>query len=355
YFHDYSEYAGIFGEIKNNEIKNLNIDYMGGAFNDNIFYGGALAGRATNVNIHDIALSNFRLNGFGYEQHIGNLIGRIDGGKYNNIYIKNSSANDGGFAAEIKNGEFNNIKIDMRNSNQIVWGGFAKNIYNGVFKNIEITHNGLISGGFSYEIFDGDFRNIKIIGIGNKQGLMDYGFSWYLGNGYFQDILLENFRAYADGFGIYRDYSNKASAKNIIIRDAEFRSGGGGFGNIGNAENILLENLTFYNNNGFTGFSGFGSASYAKNIILRNIDFIGNYRVNGFGWVNYADNIILENINFTNTMYANGFGNVGSGGNIILKNITFENNLSANGFSEIINNLTYANNILLENIKFIGN
>ncbi|MBX1886177.1 hypothetical protein I9P32_04225, partial [Campylobacter peloridis] len=353
-FHDYIEYAGIFGKIKNNEIKNLNIDYMGGGINSDNAIGGTLAGEATNVNIHDIALSNFKLNSNSY---MAKFIGVILSGKYNNINIKNSDGGDGGFAVEIKDGEFNNIKIDMTNSSRRTFAGFAPLVSYGVFKNIEIIHNGMLSMGFG-NISDGDFRNIKIIGVGEQKGELGAGFSRSLTGGYFQDILLENFKTNI-GFANSRLDNSDARVKNIIIRNIDFMGGNAhGFGGIGYAENILLENLRFIGNG--TAY-GFGSIKNGKNIVLKNITFKDNYQANGFGNVESGGNIILKNITFENNRLANGFG--GGGNNILVQDVKFINNEKASGFGGIGGDDYYnpsyvqgsASNVVLKNFTFTNN
>ncbi|CAM2861672.1 filamentous hemagglutinin N-terminal domain-containing protein [Helicobacter burdigaliensis] len=285
-------YAGVFGMIKDGNLKNINVDYKGGGLEvvnstTGGFAGYVVNGTFTNITLKNIENINAVSNGANSRQvSVGGFAGYIKEGDFRNIslndrgdiYVDNDrEANIGGFAGYVANGTFSNIILN--NAGEIrdysfgnYLGGFAGSIKNGTFTNIALNGMDRIYvqaagsgtlvylGGFAGRIYNGTFSNIVLNNIGNISGSASgYGGSAYIGGfsgwilkGNFENIILNN--------------------NGIFYGNYTYYQGIGGFA--GKIENGSFSNITMYLNGWIRGESAklFAGSGNSNSLILNNIN-----------------------------------------------------------------------------------
>ncbi|MCV3383744.1 filamentous hemagglutinin N-terminal domain-containing protein, partial [Campylobacter sp. IFREMER_LSEM_CL292] len=319
-FYDVS-IGGLVGVVKNSNFDNIRISNLNSI---DIRYVSDYYWMANYLRVGGLAgviegdkkqtFSNIKFDNIFGDVFIKHGADYTDVGIYSKTYL-------GGLAGYIKSKDasFSNIMIGYdKNHNintesvlsHIYRGGFAGYIGGGLYKNIGINFYGdSNNNGFAGIIADGD---ISLVQINNKKGRLDNIFSSYIDGGSIHDLKLENLKARYSTFG----------TRTNMFTDSEI------FFN-----NIILDEIEFKSNGSKSGFGNFGENSTADNVKLSNIKFIGDggsgyNSASGFGSIGKSNNIIMNQISFINNDSASGFG-AGGGNNVLMKNFNFVNNKEA--------------------------
>ena len=375
-----NNFIGIFGNVKQSEIHNLQIDNVEIAYNTNGFvYGvGSLISYAQDTKIYDIGIKdvNISFQDDSNQSMVGGVVGWLTStstgfDSVNRINVENVSIDAkitgglpqlyvGGFVGYNKNANISNVSLSdigtlkakaITDGNAagpgrifVHLGGFIGHARNAELQNVFInnaTNNGTISGVITNKASNTDHETHigGIIGYGYQNTIKEVAV-----NG-MQSIVSSSEKNSYVGGGIGYSESNsvhKVKISNIGTIDTGMTGGAGGLigkDNQGEIEDIRIQDIGKIESYGSVGgVVGSSQGGTIQNAIMEDIGTIESQRANAGGVMGYSSGgVTIKNV------YISDIENIKAGAQSVSNMASSAGVLGKGGEGEIIENILVNN------------
>ena len=375
-----NNFIGIFGNVKQSEIHNLQIDNVEIAYNTNGFvYGvGSLISYAQDTKIYDIGIKdvNISFQDDSNQSMVGGVVGWLTStstgfDSVNRINVENVSIDAkitgglpqlyvGGFVGYNKNANISNVSLSdigtlkaeaITDGNAagpggifVRLGGFIGDARNAELQNVFInnaTNNGTISGVITNKASNTDHETHigGIIGYGYQNTIKEVAV-----NG-MQSIVSSSEKNSYVGGGIGYSESNsvhKVKISNIGTIDTGMTGGAGGLigkDNQGEIEDIRIQDIGKIESYGSVGgVVGSSQGGTIQNAIMEDIGTIESQRANAGGVMGYSSGgVTIKNV------YISDIENIKAGAQSVSNMASSAGVLGKGGEGEIIENILVNN------------